>query len=99
VSRNDRKEANMKLKHALIVLVLAALGAAGMASAQTPDNPDRKETTRERENPERAVEPPERVNPERIDPLLEAELQKCEGLEEEEYGRCMVAAKRKFGEM
>lgn len=89
----------MKLNHGPIVLLLATLGTAGMAAAQTPDNPDRKETTRERENPERAVEPPDRVNPERIDPLLEAELQKCEGLEEEEYGRCIVAAKRRFGEM
>jgi len=84
----------------MAVLLAGMLAGAGtVAQAQNADNPSRKETTRERENPARAQEPPDRTNPDRIDPLLEAELQKCEGLESVEYGRCVVAARRRFGEM
>lgn len=83
----------------LMTLGLVLLGFAGGVCAQTPDNPSRTETTRERENADRAVQPPERNNPERIDPMLATELERCEGLEDAEYRRCAVAAKRKFGEM
>jgi hypothetical protein len=80
-------------------LALAALAIAAAANAQTPDNPSRVETTRERENPERAVEPPDRNNPARIDPELAAELELCAGLEDAEQRRCVEDAKRRFGEM
>jgi hypothetical protein len=80
-------------------LALVLIAIPGLALPQSPDNPNRYETTRERDNPARAAEPPERNNPERIDPRLDAELQKCQELVGPEYDRCVVAAKRRFGEM
>lgn len=87
------------LKFLALASLASALGAMEIAIAQTPDNPDRKETTRQRENPERRDQPAERNNPDRIDPLLSAELQKCYAVPEEEKEDCIKAAKRKFGQM
>jgi hypothetical protein len=81
-----------------IALALAIL-TAGSVSAQTPGNPDRKETARERDNTERRPDPGQRNNTERVDPLLSAELQKCYVLPESEKERCVTEAKRKFGLM
>lgn len=78
---------------------VATLAAMEVAVAQTPDNPDRKENARQRENPERRDQPAERNNSERIDPLLSAELQKCYAVPEGEKEDCIMAAKRKFGQM
>lgn len=80
-------------------LALALVVMPGLAPSQTPDDSNRYETTRERDNPARAAEPPDRNNPERIDPRLDAELQKCQGLVGPEFDRCVVAARRRFGEM
>lgn len=80
-------------------LLLGTALAAGPALAQTPDNPDRKETTRQRDNVERRPDPAERNNAERIDPLMSAELQNCYTMPDEERERCVVAVKRKFGVM
>ena len=81
----------------VVILLLGAALAAGPAWAQTPDNPDRKETTRQRDNAERRPDPAERNNAERIDPLMSAELQNCYTMPDEERERCVVAVKRKFG--
>lgn len=92
------------MRNLLKVAMLGAFFVATLATmqpavAQTPDNPDRKENTRQRENPERRDQPAERNNPEREDPLLSAELQKCYVMPEADKERCIVAAKRKFGQM
>lgn len=86
------------LKTLILGTLIATLGAP-VALAQTPDNPDRKENTRQREDPARANQPAERNNEERIDPLMSAELQKCYAVSEAEKEQCIVAVKRKFGEM
>lgn len=88
----------MKTRTLAVLATLAILGF-GTASAQTPVNPDRKETARERDNTERRPDPAERNNTERVDPLLSAELQKCYVLPESEKERCVTEAKRKFGLM
>lgn len=92
------------LKAVLLGALITTLGAMEISTmevaiAQTPDNPDRKENTRQRENPERRDQPAERNNPEREDPLLSAELQICYAVPEAEKERCIIAAKRKFGQM
>ena len=91
------------MKTILRVLMLGAaatsIGAMQSAAAQTPDNPDRKETTRQRENPERRDQPAQRNNPDREDPLLSAELQKCYAVPEAEKESCITAVKRKYGLM
>ena len=80
-------------------MVLAFAVAAAPAVAQTPDNPERKETARERDNAERRPDPAQRNNTERVDPLMSAELQNCYTMPDEERDRCVVAVKRKFGVM
>jgi hypothetical protein len=92
------KEAMMRTRTFAVLATLAILGC-GTAGAQTPANPDRKETARERDNTERRPDPGERNNTDRIDPLLSAELQKCYVLPESEKDRCVTEAKRKFGLM
>jgi len=91
----------MKLLTRLLVLgsLAATLVVLDVAMAQTPDNPSRRETTRQREDPERQKEPEGRNNAERLDPLMSAELQKCYAVPEDEKERCITAVKRKFGEM
>jgi hypothetical protein len=81
----------------IAILLLGTVVAPVPAFAQTPDNPDRKETTRERENTERRPDPGERNNTERVDPLMSAELQNCYTMPDEDRERCVVAVKRKFG--
>jgi hypothetical protein len=51
------------LRTLTLAAMVAGLGAMEAVVAQTPDNPDRKETTRERENPARGEQPAERDNP------------------------------------
>lgn len=84
----------------LILLLLCGLGLPELAASQV-ENPaaERQEATRERDNDERWVDPAERDNLERIDPRLEAALQRCEGLEAAAYERCVVDARRSLGEM
>lgn len=79
--------------------VATSFVAMQSAVAQSPDNPDRKKTTRQRENPERRDQPAQRNNPDREDPLLSAELQKCYAVPEAEKEPCITAVKRKFGEL
>ncbi len=79
--------------------MITGAGAMNQAIAQAPDNPDRKENTRQRENPERRDQPAERNNPDREDPLLSTELQKCYAVPEAEKERCITAVKRKYGQM
>jgi len=90
---------NAILKVGVLAMLFTTFGALEVAIAQTPDNPDRKETTRQRENTERSDQPDERNNLEREDLLLSAELQKCYAVPEDEKESCIVAAKRKFGQM
>ena len=85
------------MKNPMAILLLGAALVMGSAVAQTPDNPDRKETTRERDNTQRRPEPAQRNNTERVDPLMSAELQNCYTMPDEERERCIVAVKRKFG--
>jgi len=82
-----------------LALGLALLGVAGTASAQAPDaDRTRVETERQRDAP-RPDESTARDNQERLDPLLSSELQRCYAMPDAEKERCVVAAKRKFGEM
>jgi hypothetical protein len=87
------------MKREMAIALLAAALAGGAAHAQTPDNPDRKETARERDNDERRPDPAERNNTGRIDPLMFAELQKCYAVPDAERERCIAGVKRKFGVM
>ncbi|HEX7812442.1 MAG TPA: hypothetical protein VF460_11080 [Burkholderiales bacterium] len=87
------------LRTLTLAAMVAGLGAMEAVMAQTPDNPDRKETTRERENPARGEQPAERDNQERMDPLMSAELQKCYAVPEAEKEQCITEVKRKFGEL
>ncbi len=87
------------MRHVMAIALLAAAFAVGSAHAQAPDNPDRKETVRERDNDERRPDPAERNNTERIDPLMFAELQKCYAVPDAERERCIAGVKRKFGVM
>jgi hypothetical protein len=92
---------NMKSIPRILMLaaIVVGIGSIGPVTAQTPDNPDRKENTRQREDPTRGDQPAERDNQERKDPLMSAELQKCYAVPEAEKEQCIVSVKRKFGEM